>query len=122
MAILMVDTQNFLNNTEKILKKKGIIKNTPKDKPKWDYFDFAGLFENVLKDFSISRNLFYTAKIVFYKETPEKSKELINRNRVLINHLQKQGKLEVIFGKMKMVRLKKVLMKKGLMLESQLIC
>ncbi len=53
--------------------------------------DFNKIFELPLKDFKISRKIFYSAKLHFYPETKEKSIELINNQRKLKNNLIKQG-------------------------------
>jgi uncharacterized LabA/DUF88 family protein len=85
MAILLVDGENFKAKLAYILKEAG------NEKPKWHKYDFAGLFNKVLADIKIDRKIFYFAKIKEHPDTLKKSKELIEEQRLLKTHLEKQG-------------------------------
>ena len=91
MTILFIDSENFRRKISAILKAQG------KEKPEWHEYDFAGLFDKVLKDEGVDRKIFYGAKIQKYKETDEKSKKLIGEQRSLKLSLEKSG-IEFIFG------------------------
>ena len=86
-TILFIDGENFTYKIEEIIKGKD-IKNKKVDIAS---LDFNKLFELPLKDFKISRKIFYSAKLHFYPETKDKSIELINNQRKLKNNLIKQG-------------------------------
>ncbi len=86
-TILFIDGENFTYKIEEILKGKD-IKNEKLDIAS---LNFNKLFELPLKDFKISRKIFYSAKLHFYPETKDKSIELINNQRKLKNNLIKQG-------------------------------
>ncbi len=86
-TILFIDGENFTYKIEEVLKGK----NIKKEKVDIASLDFNKLFELPLKDFKISRKIFYSAKLHFYPETKDKSIELINNQRKLKNNLIKQG-------------------------------
>jgi uncharacterized LabA/DUF88 family protein len=84
-----------------------------KDKPIWHQYDFKGLFDKVLAGVAVDRRVFYFARVKEHKESKEKSKELIEEQRLLKTHLEKQG-FEVVLsgrvrGQMEQVGSKKVL-------------
>lgn len=85
--ILFIDGENFIHKIEEVLKSKK-IKKSDVDIAN---IDFNKLFNLPLKDFKISRKIFYSAKLHIYPETKEKSEELIKEQRKLKNNLIKQG-------------------------------
>ncbi|MEK7182142.1 MAG: NYN domain-containing protein [Patescibacteria group bacterium] len=87
-TVLLIDGENFIKKAEDSLNKKDII---------WHQFDFKGLFNLVLNGYNISKVVFYFAKLKEHKDTKEKSKELIEKQRLLKTHLEKQ-EFEVIFS------------------------
>ncbi|MEK7652357.1 MAG: NYN domain-containing protein [Patescibacteria group bacterium] len=87
-TVLLIDGENFIKKAKDSLNKKDII---------WHQFDFKGLFNLVLNGYNISKVVFYFAKLKEHKDTKEKSKELIEKQRLLKTHLEKQ-EFEVIFS------------------------
>lgn len=87
---LLIDGENFKNYL-----KFSLDKNKRPDE--WYQYDFKGLFELVLDGYKINKVIFYFAKLKKHKETEEKSKKLIEDQRLLKTHLEKQG-FEVIFA------------------------
>ncbi len=96
-TILFVDSENFFNKIEDILE----ANNLDKTKFNLSLLDFEKLFKEPLKDFSISKKIFYTAKIEFHPETPRKSNELINFQRKLRNTLLRQKFEFIIAGRVR---------------------
>lgn len=86
-TILFIDGENFVYKIEEVLKSKGI----KKESIDISSLDFNKIFKLPLKDFKISKKIFYSAKLDFYKETSKKSAELIHNQRKLKNNLIKQG-------------------------------
>lgn len=93
-AILFIDGENFTYKIEQVLKGRKIDKSTVD----LSLLDLNQLFKEPLKEFSISRKIFYNAKLHFYEETPRKSRELIRLQRKLRNTLINQGYEFVIAG------------------------
>lgn len=93
-TILFIDGENFIYKIEQALKEQGI------DKHKVDLasINLNQLFKESLKGFSISRKIFYNARLHFHKETPRKSEELIKLQRKLRNTLINQGYEFIIAG------------------------
>jgi uncharacterized LabA/DUF88 family protein len=89
--ILLIDGENLKG------KIKDIFKENNKDEPIWHLFDFNKLFENVLKDKDVENKVFYFAKIKQHPDSIDKSKELIESQRLLKTHLEKNG-FEVIMS------------------------
>ncbi|MBU3968681.1 NYN domain-containing protein [Patescibacteria group bacterium] len=87
-TVILIDGENFIKKAENSLNKKGII---------WHQFDFNGLFNLVLNGYNINKVIFYFAKLKEHRDTKEKSKELIEKQRLLKTHLEKQD-FEVIFS------------------------
>lgn len=98
---LLIDGQNFLNYIRENLLREGKITKEEIGNIDWRNFDFKGLFDEVFKDFSINRKLFYLSKIVKYNETLEKSEKLIKRNRELKTYLIQQGFEVIVAGKVR---------------------
>ncbi len=92
-TILFIDGRNFIG------KVKSILNPENKKNKEIDFFiyDFRGLFNKVLSDIEIDRKIFYIGRLVKHKETKEKSIELIEKQRKLKNHLEKQG-FEVVYA------------------------
>ena len=86
-TILFIDGENFTYKIEEVFKSK----NIKKESVDIASLDFIKIFELPLKNFRITRKIFYSSKLHFYPETKEKSIELINSQRKLKNNLIKQG-------------------------------
>lgn len=100
-CLLFIDGENFLHKVEEVLKQEGI------DKTAVDLasINLDKLFKEALKSFTVSRKIFYTARLHLYLETKKKSEELIGLQRKLRNTLVKQGYEFIIAGN---VRVQKV--------------
>lgn len=85
-TLLFIDGENFINKIEEVLKSK----NIKKKKIDITKIDFNILFNNALKDFKISKKIFYAAKLHFHPQTKNKSEELIKSQRKLRNTLINQ--------------------------------
>jgi len=90
-TILFIDWENFKKKLEVVFKKEGI------EKPKWNEYNFLGLFNQVLQGIEIDRKIFYAARVSIYPLTEEKSRELIEEQRLLKTYLEKQG-FEFVFA------------------------
>ncbi len=92
-TILFIDGRNFIGKINSIL--------NPKDKKDkeidFSIYDLEGLLNKVLSDIKVDRKIFYIGRLIKHKETKEKSIELIEKQRKLKNHLEKQG-FEVIYA------------------------
>lgn len=71
--ILFIDWENFKKKLETVFKKGGA------EKPKWNEYNFLGLFGQVLQGIEIDRKIFYAARVSVHPLTKEKSKELAKR-------------------------------------------
>ena len=93
-TILFIDGENFIYKIKEALKEKKIKKNA------YDLavIDFNRLFENSLSGFTISRKIFYAAKLHIHPGTAKKSEELIKFQRKLRNNLVKCGYEFIIAG------------------------
>ncbi|HEY4508167.1 MAG TPA: NYN domain-containing protein [Candidatus Paceibacterota bacterium] len=83
--ILLVDGENFKGKIRAVFREAG------KERPSWEQYDFKGLFKVVCKDVVFDRKVFYFARIKEYAESREKSKQLIEEQRLLKTHLERQG-------------------------------
>jgi uncharacterized LabA/DUF88 family protein len=93
--VLFIDGENFKGKIRSVFKESG------KDKPVWHQYDFQGLFSKVLAGIPITRKVFYFARIKEHQESKEKSKELIEEQRLLKTHLEKQGFEVVLSGRVR---------------------
>jgi len=90
-TLLIIDGENFKG------KLKNVFEDSRKDKPVWHEYDFKGLFDRVLKGFKIDKMVFYFARIKEHEKSKIKSKQLIEEQRQLKTHLERQG-FEVILN------------------------
>lgn len=93
-TVLFIDGENFIYKIEEVLKNNKVKKNQINIAS----LNFNKLFEKPLKDFRISRKIFYAAKLHFHPETKDKSEELIKAQRKLRNNLLNQNFEFVIAG------------------------
>ena len=92
-TILFIDGRNFISKIESVL-------NPEKEKEKevdFSIYNFAGLLDKVLAGISVDKKIFYIGKLTKHKNTKEKSAELIQKQRELKTHLEKQS-FEVIYA------------------------
>src|SRR3989344_1646511 len=90
-TILLIDGENFKG------KIKTIFKENERIRPVWHEYDFEGLLDKVLKGLQIDRKIFYFARVKEHEDSKEKSKQLIEEQRLLKTHLEKLG-FEVILS------------------------
>jgi uncharacterized LabA/DUF88 family protein len=93
-SYLFIDGENFLHKVEDALRESGI----PKDAINTNNIDLTSLITTVLKGYSIDRKIFYSAKLRLFEETKDKSRILINKQRIMKQRLEKQGFEYLIAG------------------------
>ena len=94
-TILLIDGENFKG------KIKAVVKEAKKDKPIWHEYNFLSLLDKVLKDIKIDQKIFYFGKIREHEDSREKSKQLIEEQRLLKTHLEKQGFQIILAGRVR---------------------
>ena len=94
-TILLIDGENFKGKIRAVFKESG------KDKPTWHEYDFKGLLDKVLKDIKIDQKIFYFGKIREHEDSRDKSKQLIEEQRQLKTHLEKQGFKVILAGRVR---------------------
>jgi uncharacterized LabA/DUF88 family protein len=94
-TVLFIDGENFKGKIRSVFKEMG------KDKPVWHQYDFKGLLNKVLAGVTVDRKIFYFARVKEHKESKEKSKELIDEQRLLKTHLEKQGFEVILSGRVR---------------------
>jgi len=82
---LLIDGENFKRKIAVVLK------SFDNKRPVRHEYNFRGLFDKVLKDTKLKRVIFYFARVKEHPDTKEKSKTLIEEQRLLKTHLEKQG-------------------------------
>jgi uncharacterized LabA/DUF88 family protein len=93
-TILYIDGENLRHYVENVLIGRGIAKS----KASILNVDLELLFKKVLKGIRISQKIYYASKLRFHKETPRKSQQLIQEQRVLKTRLEKTGFKFIISG------------------------
>lgn len=94
-TILFIDGENFIK------KIRTVFEVEKKPKPQLDTYNFKGLPNKVLKDIKIDKAIFYFAHLKEHPDTKEKSKQLIEDQRLLKTHLQNHGFEAVLFGRVR---------------------
>lgn len=94
-TLLIIDGENFKG------KLKNVFEDAGKDKPIWHEYDFKGLFDRVLKGFNIDETCFYFARVKEHEKSKVKSKQLIEEQRQLKTHLEKQGFRVILSGRVR---------------------
>ncbi len=84
---LFIDGENFLYKVEDALRESGI----PKHKIDSNRLNLSSLIAEVLKGYKITKKTFYSAKLRMFSDTQDKSRILINKQRILKQNLEKQG-------------------------------
>lgn len=95
VTFLLVDGENFKGKIKDVFKEAG------KNKLVWHEYNFRGLLDKVLQGTNIENSIFYFAKIKEDQQTKEKSKQLIEEQRLLKTHLEKQGFSVVLTGRVR---------------------
>lgn len=94
-TILLIDGQNFKNKIKQVFELNG------KDKHLWHEYDFKGLLDTVLEGIKADRRIFYFARVKENNSTLEKSRQLIEEQRLLKTHLEKQGFEVILSGRVR---------------------
>lgn len=94
-TVLLIDGENFKGKIKTIFKESG------KDRPSWHEYDFKGLLDKVLGGLQIDRKVFYFARVKEHQDSKEKSKLLIEEQRLLKTHLEKQGFEVLLSGRVR---------------------
>lgn len=95
LRILFVDGENFKGKIKSVFKEAG------KDKLVWHEYDFKGLLDKVLTGIELGRRVFYFGRIKEHKESKEKSRQLIEEQRLLKTHLEQQGFEVILRGRVR---------------------
>ena len=94
-TILFIDGRNFIS-------KINLILNPDRDKDiDFSVYNFKGLIDKALLDINIDRRIFYLGKLSRHKETLKKSEDLIDKQRKLKTHLEKQGFEIILAGRVR---------------------
>jgi len=94
-SIVLVDGENFKGKIKQILRGKEDTVVL------WHEYDFRGLFDAVLKDLPIERRVFYFARLREHPDSKEKSRQLIQEQRLVKTHLENQSFEVVIAGRVR---------------------
>ncbi len=89
-TILLIDGENFKGKMKSVLRTKD-------ERLLWYEYDFRGLLQRALEGIAVDRSIFYFAHVREHAESKEKSKQLIEEQRMLKTHLEKQG-FEVVMS------------------------
>lgn len=92
---LFIDGENFKGKMRSVFKEAG------KGKPVWHEYDFKGLLDKVLAGIDLDRKVFYFARIKEHEESKEKSRQLIEEQRLLKTHLEQQGFEVILSGRVR---------------------
>ena len=94
-TLLFIDGENFKG------KIRSVFRDAGKQRPIWHEYDFRGLLEKVLNGITVDRRAFYFARIKEHEESMEKSKQLIEEQRLLKTHLEQQGCEVILSGRVR---------------------
>ncbi len=92
---LFIDGENFRG------KMRSVFKEASKGKPVWHEYNFKGLLDKVLAGIDLDRKVFYFARIKEHEESKEKSRQLIEEQRLLKTHLEQQGFEVILSGRVR---------------------
>lgn len=93
--IILIDGENFKAKINAVFRVAG------KARPKWHQYDFKNLFTQVFNGIKIDEYYFYFARIKEHPQTREKSRQLIEEQRLLKTHLEKQGFQIILQGRVR---------------------
>jgi len=94
-TVLLIDGENFKGKIKTIFKEAG------KERPIWYEYNFKGLLDKVLNGLQIDQKVFYFARVKEHQDSKEKSKLLIEEQRLLKTHLEKQGFEVILSGRVR---------------------
>lgn len=93
--VLLIDGENFKG------KIRSVFKVVNMGKPLWHDYNFSGLFDKILEGIEIQKRIFYFARIKEHEESKEKSRQLIEEQRLIKTHLEQQGFEVVLSGRVR---------------------
>jgi uncharacterized LabA/DUF88 family protein len=93
-TVVFIDGENFMYKVEDALTKSG----HKKDKINFSAIDLSSLVKNILRPQTVDEIIYYGAKLHLYKDSREKSEELIKKQRSLKTALEKQGVHFIVSG------------------------
>ena len=94
-TFLFIDGENFKGKIRSVFSEVGT------SRPPWNRYDFKGLLSHVLKGVRVDRKIFYFARIKEHAESKEKSRQLIEEQRLLKTHLETQGFEVILSGRVR---------------------
>jgi uncharacterized LabA/DUF88 family protein len=94
-TILLIDGENFKGKIKAVFLKEN------KEKPLWHEYNFKGLFDKVLQGIAVDKKIFYFARIKEHTNSRKKSLELIEEQRLLKTHLEKNGFEVILSGRVR---------------------
>lgn len=94
-TILFIDGRNFID-------KLNFVLNPDKQKDiDFSSYDFKGLINKVLSGIQIDKKIFYFGKLIKHPKTVKKSEQLIENQRKLKTHLERQGFEVILAGRVR---------------------
>ena len=94
-TVLLIDGENFKGKVE------SVFAELNQKKPDWRTYGFKGLIDKVLAGISVDRKIFYSARLKEYPDTLQKSKQLIEEQRLLKTRLENSCFEFVIAGRVR---------------------
>ena len=91
-VILFIDGRNFLDKIRSVVGQKDID---------FSIYNFKGLIDKVLSEIKTDERTFYFGKLIEHPDTIEKSKELIEKLRLLKASLEKQKFRVILAGRVR---------------------
>ena len=91
-VILFIDGRNFLDKIRSVVGQKDID---------FSIYNFKGLIDKVLSEIQTEERIFYFGKLIEHPDTIEKSKELIEKLRLLKASLEKQKFRVILAGRVR---------------------
>ena len=91
-VILFIDGRNFLDKIRSAVSQKDID---------FSIYNFKGLIDKVLSEIQTEERIFYFGKLIEHPDTIEKSKELIEKLRLLKASLEKQKFRVILAGRVR---------------------
>jgi len=92
ITFLLIDGENFRKSLS------AVFFSSKKDSPQWHEYDFRGLLDKALSGIIIDRKIFYFARLKIHPSTEEKSRKLVEEQRLLKTSLERQGFEVVLAG------------------------
>lgn len=88
--LLFIDGRNFIGKLKDVLSMEGYAKDQITEEI-WPHFDFKKLLDGALSGIHIAQVQFYFGRLREHEQTLEKSRYLIQQQRLLKTHLERFG-------------------------------